>query len=150
MELIVKLSKEEGITVLFASHHLHQVQQVCDRVGLFVNGKLLAEGNIQSLSQKLFSNSPYTIEVGISQTASEISDFSDKENKTGWLTEVLQPIDGIITVKREKEIFQIESSRDSASDIARAIIKSGAGITHLNRKEFGLDDIYYRYFEGGE
>jgi ABC-2 type transport system ATP-binding protein len=56
LDLIVGLSKEEGITVLFSSHHLHQMQQVCDRVGLFVKGKLLAEGNIETLSQKLFSN----------------------------------------------------------------------------------------------
>src|SRR5208283_1858625 len=44
LELIVQLSKAEGLTVLFSSHHLHQVQQVCDRVGLLVNGKLIAEG----------------------------------------------------------------------------------------------------------
>lgn len=35
MDLIRQLSREEGLTVLFSSHHLNQVQQVCDRVGLF-------------------------------------------------------------------------------------------------------------------
>jgi len=39
--LIRHLSQEEGLTVLFSSHHLDQVQQVCDRVGLFSGGKLL-------------------------------------------------------------------------------------------------------------
>jgi ABC-2 type transport system ATP-binding protein len=43
LDLIVKLSRDEGLTVLFSSHDLHQVQMVCDRVGLFVHGKLLAE-----------------------------------------------------------------------------------------------------------
>lgn len=43
MDLIHRLSKEEGLTVLFSSHHLNQVQQVCDRVGLFKKGKLLAD-----------------------------------------------------------------------------------------------------------
>ncbi len=42
LELIVQLRHEEGLTVLLSSHHLHQVQQVCDRVGLFVSGKLIA------------------------------------------------------------------------------------------------------------
>lgn len=54
LELIVRLSKEQGITVLFCSHNLHQVQKVCDRVGIFVNGKLLAKGNIRELSGQLF------------------------------------------------------------------------------------------------
>lgn len=41
IELIRYLSKENGLTVLFSSHHLSQVEQVCDRVGLFNGGKLL-------------------------------------------------------------------------------------------------------------
>src|SRR3546814_11922983 len=41
LELIRRLSKEEGLTVLLSSHQLHQVQQVCDRVGVFVGGKLM-------------------------------------------------------------------------------------------------------------
>lgn len=49
MELIMQLSREEGLTVLFSSHHLNQVQQVCDRVGLFGGGKLLAEIELTDL-----------------------------------------------------------------------------------------------------
>jgi ABC-2 type transport system ATP-binding protein len=55
LELIVRLSREQKITVLFSSHHLHQVQQVCDRVGIFVKGKLLAVGDVESLAAQLFN-----------------------------------------------------------------------------------------------
>ncbi len=48
------------------------------------------------------------------------------------------------------DIFHIQCSRDTTSEIARAIVESGAGLSYLNKKEYGLDDIYYRYFEGGE
>lgn len=54
LESIGQLSREEGITVLLSSHLLHQVQQVCDRVGIFVKGKLLAQGDIHSLAKQLF------------------------------------------------------------------------------------------------
>ena len=33
IELIRQLSRKEGLTVLFSSHHLDQVQKVCDRSG---------------------------------------------------------------------------------------------------------------------
>ena len=82
LELIAELSREQGITVLFSSHHLHQVQQVCDRVGLFVGGKLLATGDIKSLASQLFGTE-----------------------------------------------YPMEST---------------------GKREYGLDDIYFRYFEGGE
>jgi ABC-2 type transport system ATP-binding protein len=150
LELIAGLSREEDLTVLFSSHDLHQVQQVCDRVGLFVNGKLLAEGDIQTLSKKLFTKSPYIIEAGISQAPTDASDFSGKNYTADWLMEVSKHIDGIIAVNIKNDIFQIECSRDTTPEIARAIVESGAGLNYLNKKEYGLDDIYYRYFEGGE
>lgn len=138
LELIIKLSKEDGITVLFSSHHLHQVQQVCDRIGLFVNGKLLAEGNIQSLSKKLFDNSAYTIDAGISNI-----------NGTDQFRDNLQSIEGVIAVKEEDGLFRIECSSDITPAIARKVVEYGADLYYLNKKEYGLDDIYYRYFEGG-
>lgn len=49
MDLILQLSREEGLTVLFSSHYLNQVQQVCDRVGLFGGGRLLAEVELNDL-----------------------------------------------------------------------------------------------------
>jgi ABC-2 type transport system ATP-binding protein len=53
LNLIIQLRNEHGISVLFSSHNLHHVQQVCDRVGIFLKGRLLAEGTIQSLSKQL-------------------------------------------------------------------------------------------------
>lgn len=52
IELIHWLSKEKGLTVLFSSHHLDQVQKVCDRVGLFSDGKLLALIDLAELKEK--------------------------------------------------------------------------------------------------
>ena len=52
IELIRWLSKEEGLTVLFSSHHLDQAQKVCDRVGLFSNGKILALIDMAELKEK--------------------------------------------------------------------------------------------------
>ena len=151
LELIVELSKEEGLTVLFSSHHLHQVQQVCDRVGLFVNGRLLAEGDVRTLAKKLFTKSPYIIEAGVDMpTTSKDNDLSGNKYTINWLTNILQPVEGIIAINLDNDVFQIECSGDITSDIARLIVKSGAGLNYLNKKEYGLDDIYYRYFEGGE
>lgn len=52
IHLILHLSHENGLTVLFSSHHLNQVQQVCDRVGLFDKGCLLTVIDINELHKK--------------------------------------------------------------------------------------------------
>ncbi len=150
LKLIADLSKDEGITVLFSSHDLHLVQQVCDRVGLFVSGKLLAEGDIPTLSRKLFTRSPYIVEVGLSIDPTSRTDLSVNISDSVWLRKLLKDIEGITAVKKFKELFQIECLRDATAEIANTIVRSGVGLNYLNKKEYGLDEIYYRYFEGGD
>jgi ABC-2 type transport system ATP-binding protein len=139
LDLIVRLSRVDGITVLFSSHLLHQVQQVCDRVGLFVNGKLLAVGDVQSLSRRLFENSPYTVEAEIGGN----SGFGTEK-----VPDILLGIEGVTAVRKNGTSYRIECSHDVTPSIARAIVESGADLLSLSKREYGLDDIYYRYFQG--
>lgn len=148
LQLIVRLSREDGLAVLFSSHDLHQVQKVCDRVGIFVEGKLLAEGDLRTLSEKLFTGSPYTIEAGLSFNPPELAS-ADEKTQTEWLYGILKNVDGVNKVKKVENIFHIECSGDVTPQIAAAVTASGAGLNYLNRKEYGLDEIYYRYFEKG-
>jgi ABC-2 type transport system ATP-binding protein len=46
--LIIDL-KRRGITVLLSSHLLAQVQEVCDRVGILADGRLVREGRLEEL-----------------------------------------------------------------------------------------------------
>lgn len=137
LTLITQLSREEGLTVLLSSHHLHQVQEICDRVGLFVSGKLLAEGNIQNLSQNLFASEPFTIEAGTGTTSAQLADQIQRN---------LRNVEGVISVSRNAGLYTLGCSRDAASDIARVIVESGADLKYLSKKEYGLDDIYNHYF----
>jgi ABC-2 type transport system ATP-binding protein len=97
----------------------------------------------------LFTNGAYVIEAGITHSASGKSALAREKYSAEGLKELLQPIDGIMEVTANDDLFSIECSRDVTAEIARAIITSGEGLYYLNRKEYGLDDIYYRYFEGG-
>ncbi len=143
LELIQRLSREQGLTVLLSSHHLHQVQQICDRVGLFVNGRLLAEGDVPSLSHKLFGDDliPVTAEL----------DACNAE-----LLEQLRAIDGVAQVATTMQedsqgvTLQADCTEDRSAAIASAIVHAGAQLFRLERKQYGLDEIYQRYFAGGE
>jgi ABC-2 type transport system ATP-binding protein len=139
LDLIAGLSREKGITVLFSSHHLHHVQQVCDRVGLFIQGKLIAAGNIQSLSRQLFSGSPYIIEAAVGNDS-----FTEKK-----LRQLLAKVDGVDQIRLANGFFEIESQYDNTAEIARSVVQAGEDLKHLCKREYGLDEIYYRYFEGG-
>jgi ABC-2 type transport system ATP-binding protein len=51
LDLIVSLSREQGISVLLSSHQLHQVQRICNRVGIMIRGELVAVGAIDELAK---------------------------------------------------------------------------------------------------
>lgn len=52
LEFIRSLSREDEISVLLCSHLLQQAQQVCDRVGILNEGKLVAKGTIEELADE--------------------------------------------------------------------------------------------------
>lgn len=146
LQLIVRLSRKKGITVLFSSHHLHQIQQVCDRVGIFVKGKMLAEGKIGSLAQQLFSKNAFTLVGGISSVEQYVKpSLSMKElvHKMNAITEVAH-------VEFEENRFVVESNKDVSAKLSRLVVQSGYGLNFLSKKEYGLDDIYYQYFQEGK
>lgn len=138
LHLIYQLSREQKLTVLLSSHHLHQVQQVCDRVGLFVEGKLLAEGDITSLSSELFEGEPYVVEAEITQSLS-----ASKER----LKMLLSDMPEVTTVEFKNERIFVSCTTDITSIIAKLILNEGLELHFLCKREYGLDDIYQRYFE---
>lgn len=150
LDLIVELSREHGITVLFSSHHLHQVQQVCDRVGLFVGGKLLAIGDVQSLASQLFGKSPYSVEAGIDIPRQHPGENTGNDQKRREIMDALLALSGVNDIMEENGKMHLSCERDLTGEIAAAIIGCGARLTSLSKREYGLDDIYYRYFEGGD
>lgn len=135
LDLIATLSKAEGLTVLLSSHHLHQIQEVCDRVGLFVKGRLLAEGTVDKLSQELFASQPILIEAGIQASPNDS------------LQQSLGNIEGVLSVTPGPDEWRIGCNRNVAPEIARMVVESGADLRYLHNKEYGLNDIYYHYFQ---
>lgn len=49
-DLILKL-KQQGVTIFLCSHLLEQVQEVCDRVGIIFEGKMVNEGSLEELTE---------------------------------------------------------------------------------------------------
>ena len=61
MELIVQLQEEMKLSVLFISHDLNVIYQMCDRVLVMKDGQILEEGE----TEELFENpkTEYTKEL---------------------------------------------------------------------------------------
>jgi ABC-type multidrug transport system ATPase subunit len=61
-ELVKRLSKEHGITFLISSHMIHELEQLCNRVGIVYEGELVIEGEVSELLGESPSLEHYYIE----------------------------------------------------------------------------------------
>jgi ABC-2 type transport system ATP-binding protein len=51
-DLIKNICREKQMTVLLSSHLLHQVQKICDRVGVMIKGRMVGCGTMDQLAQE--------------------------------------------------------------------------------------------------
>ena len=49
-ELIIRLAKEEGLTIFISSHILSEIELIADRVGIINHGRLVYEGEIKKIN----------------------------------------------------------------------------------------------------
>jgi len=54
MDLIARICRETGMTVLLSSHLLHQAQKICHRVGIMIRGRMVAQGTMRALAREKF------------------------------------------------------------------------------------------------
>lgn len=137
LSLIKSLSREQGITVLLSSHHLHHVQQVCDRVGIFVKGKLLAQGNIDTLSKALFGHEGYVTSIKVAQDMPQ----------PGALEAELMQWNGIDKISIHGKEIEFTCNEDLTAALVRFFVKEGYDVLGVQKKDYGLDEIYQKYFE---
>ena len=51
-DYIQSLSRDKNITILLSSHDLKQVQKISDRIGIMINGRMIAVGPIEKLAKE--------------------------------------------------------------------------------------------------
>jgi len=139
LALIRSLARDRGVTLLLASHLLHQVQSVCDRVGIFVAGRMVAQGPMNELADRL-SEGPVTVEVAVEGEAADIE-------------RVLRSVPDVEHVERDERdprLWLIRAERDVRDEVVRALVSEGLPLRQLRRSGDELDEIYRRYFQEGE
>ncbi|MBS1565191.1 MAG: ABC transporter ATP-binding protein, partial [Bacteroidetes bacterium] len=128
LALIRDLSRQQGITVLLSSHHLHQVQQVCDRVGIFVGGKLLADGDVQSLWRNLSPGENIVVTI---QLATPLS--ADWEGLTAFRT-----LEHVKYVTLTDDGLEVSCTQNITPALVRLCVEKRLEVMGIQRKQYGL------------
>ncbi|MFI9406026.1 ABC transporter ATP-binding protein [Nocardia sp. NPDC052316] len=121
-ELITTLAGD-GHTVLLSSHMLSEVQEICDRVGVIAQGKLLVESTVTELrggSSLLLRADP--LEVAFPAVRAVVGERAAMLTASG---------------------IRIETGTGIAPAVARAVVEAGADLLELRIDEKSLEEVFF-------
>ncbi|MGL6097779.1 MAG: ATP-binding cassette domain-containing protein, partial [Fimbriiglobus sp.] len=121
-------------TVLFSSHHLPDVEKVCDRVIIIDRGRVYFDDKLSSIAERA---GVAEVEVRGPQ-----ADILSAIQKLAWVFdahEVGPGADGAT-------VFEVRSAddRDHREDLARALVEKGYGVRRLGLRRARLEDVFMK------
>jgi ABC-2 type transport system ATP-binding protein len=123
--------KADGTAVLLSSHHLDQVQSVCDRVALFNLGKIALSGSVTDLAHRVLGGG-FVIDV---------------EARGAGVRDRLVAISGVVRVHvLGPEFYRVDCDRDLRPEIARGLAPAFE-LLGIRFAEPSLAEVYSRYFD---
>ncbi|USG99945.1 ABC transporter ATP-binding protein [Thermococcus argininiproducens] len=124
---IVKEEVKKGKTVFFSSHILSEVEELSNKVGILVSGKLRAIGTLDEIRKQFMELEGYEIKIEAKQELPEIE------------------LDGIVRMEkigdRKAIIFAKDDLREQISDY---LSRKGITLINLEIEEPSLEDVFLK------
>ena len=97
LESVLKL-RDEGATIIYTSHYMQEVDDICDRIAIVDKGNIIAEGTSAELKELVGKYKVFTVEVS---------------KKVNGLEDELLKIKGIEKVDIIDKAYRISTKKDS-------------------------------------
>ena len=91
-----KILNRQGSTIIYTSHYMEEVEQICSRIAIIDHGRVLATGTKESLKSMIKTGETITIEAVILQETQ---------------VEMLRQLPHVFDVHYEEQILKIRCSR---------------------------------------
>jgi len=134
LDLIAEIARERKMTVIMSSHQLHQVQRICNQIGIMVQGRLLVKGSPDQLGKDSLDSSQFKIELKLTETTQGIID-------------AVKRIEGVLSVDKTEDKLLVGCSKDLRPQIAKAIVEADGLLVEMKIQSYALEDTYLKYLK---
>lgn len=161
---LIRELNDNGHTIILCSHDMHEVDMLCDNVGIINTGNLVAYDTPQGLKDALLESNKQELTDALTKISDESEDSDsardDLENLSLKKMSVLlknQDEEIIETISQSDNVKSVEVARngrinlriDSFDDMAvqnvlNDIISSGGIITSIFTEEPSLEDVFIK------
>jgi ABC-2 type transport system ATP-binding protein len=123
MRGIIRKVRGEGKTVLLSSHLLGEVEQICDRIGVILKGKLVAERTMEELRGR---------EGGLLVRAEPLEEAE----------RVIKNLPRIEEARVVDEMLQLTVDPARAAEINAGLVNAGVRVSELRLVERSLEEMF--------
>lgn len=132
MEIINEL-KNQGKTILLSTHILSDVERICDKIGLLIDGRIEIEGNLNEVMER-YSKPILCVE---SAEVEKLKTF-------------VKNLDGCRAVYDIAGGIEIEIDADKKQQIFKDIVNSEIEISGIYTKKASVEEIFLNVRKGGQ
>src|SRR5690606_25344573 len=123
-------------TILFSSHILSEVEQICDQITIIHQGKIRASGNLQEIHRKFRQGLVVRVGLGGGEKLPDLSSLGNYQ------------VGQHHTLEHEEQfLLSFERERDCRSELGRLLINSGVSLLTLQVESPELEDIFLHITE---
>jgi ABC-2 type transport system ATP-binding protein len=121
-ELILE-QKELGKTILMSSHILSDVEALCERVAIIINGKVVISGELGKLFEGIHTNYEMLLRVGDGKAIDYLSDLN-------------------VTVEKRAGLIVLRFDEDIKPRVLEVVSRSGGDIVALHPLRKSLEGLF--------
>jgi ABC-2 type transport system ATP-binding protein len=133
LDLITAVSRERDHAVLLSSHMLHQVQQMCHRVGIIVKGKMIVQGEVNKLGSALFKERQWNFLIEV-------------EGPPDGIETELRSLSGVAAIEPRSRGWFLRCTKDVRREVVSLVLGKGLSLLQLRTEDTTLEEIYLKYF----
>jgi len=134
-DLILKL-RDEGKTIMISTHLLFEVGPICDNIAIINRGRIVIQGNVKELIEKLMAEEGYKIKVW-------------GKGNIGKFVEALANLKGVKNVRLEENYIIINAVSDIRVEVSRLASECGVEVATLELLTPSLEDLFLKYYKWG-
>jgi ABC-2 type transport system ATP-binding protein len=133
LELIKDLNLHHNLTVMLSSHQLQQVQQICNRVGIIVKGKLIVQGEMDELGRSILKGRQWNFLLEVS-------------GNVDGLERDLKNITGVDEIEKRAHGYFLRCTQDVRGEVVALVTRIELQLLQLRSEDPTLEEIYLKYF----
>ncbi|MCJ8011973.1 ABC transporter ATP-binding protein [Paenibacillus sp. KQZ6P-2] len=125
----VRKLNESGCTIIYTSHYMEEVEEICSRIAIVDHGKIIAEGTKEQLKSTITDVKDIRIEL---------------KSVQGGVVEKLRSIPGVRNVSQEDHVIRIHSDAavDNLNRMLKQLIDAGMEIRSVEEQEPNLETVF--------